>query len=93
MYEGQYLISFCSTPIIYRFVADTVDVPSFDALFCEGLGARIGLEVCEPLTQSTAKKQAIASEYQKFINLAKAQNAILEGADEPALDDWIACRR
>jgi hypothetical protein len=88
----QYFTSWCSTPIIFTFVADFVDVARMDDMFCEGLGARIGLEVCEPLTQSTAKKQACASEYVRAIGIAKRQNGILIGAIMPPLDDYIACR-
>jgi hypothetical protein len=63
-----------------------------DDMFCEGLGARIGLAVCEPLTQSTAKTNTIAQEYQKFMSEARAVNGIETGAVEPPLDDYIACR-
>jgi hypothetical protein len=91
-FEGDYIVTWCSTVIILRFVADIADVTKMDDMFCEGLGARIGLEVCEALTLSTAKMQAIASKYQKYMGEARTQNAILIGAIEPPLDDWIACR-
>lgn len=90
--EGNYVVSNDNGPIMFRFVADFVDVTQMDDMFCEGLGYRIALAVCEPLTQSTQKKQAIASEYQKFMGEARLINAIETGPEEPALDDYLACR-
>lgn len=75
-----------------RFVADMVDVPRMDALFCEGLAARIGLEVCEPITQSTSKMGAIKTLYDQVMSDARTVNGIETGAEEPPVDDYIACR-
>lgn len=91
-FEGDYIVTWCSTVLMLRFVADIADVSKMDDLFCEGLAANIGLNVCQPLTQSTAKVQACASEYLKAIGDAKLQNAILVSSVQPPLDDYIACR-
>ena len=77
---------------MFPFVADVQDVSDFDTMFCEGLATRCALAVVEAITNSTAKNQVLAGEYQKFMNAAKLSNAILIGAEEPPLDDWIACR-
>lgn len=90
--EGGYLISRASGPIMLRFVADIIDVTLMDDMFCEGLGCRIALEVCEPLTQSTAKLGAIGSEYKQFMGDARNVNGIEEGPTPPPLDDYIAVR-
>ncbi len=79
-------------PIMLRFVADMVDVTRMHAMFCEGLGARLALEVCETLTQSSAKVATIAKEYQTFMSEARLVNAIEIGAEEPPEDDWVTCR-
>ena len=52
----------------------------------------IALEVCETLTQSAAKKQGIASEYQKFMGDARLVDAIEEGREDPPDDDFITVR-
>jgi len=62
------------------------------AMFCEGLGARLALEVCETLTQSSAKLATIAKEYQTFMSEERLVNAIEIGAEEPPEDDWVTCR-
>ena len=91
-FRGNYITSWEATAIMFPFVADMQDVSDFDSMFCEGLACRCALAVVESLTNSTAKNQMIAGEYQKFMNEARLSNAILIGSEEPALDDWIACR-
>lgn len=91
-FEGAFITSAQTDPIMLRFVADTVDVTTFDDMFCEALGARIGLEVCEPLTQSSEKKHTIAGEYEKFMIEAVIVNGIEVGSEEPPVDDYITCR-
>lgn len=81
-FEGNFIISAASDPILLRFVADVSNVLEMDSLFCEGLAARIAYETCEIITQSDAKKQAAAISYQAFINEARLINAIEIGNTE-----------
>lgn len=90
--EGNYFTTTSLDPIILRFVADVTTVPAMDPMFCEGLAARIGLEICESLTQSDTKLRAIASMYKQFMSEARIVNGIETGSTEPPLDDYIACR-
>jgi hypothetical protein len=91
-YQGNYLISRTAYPIVYRFVADVTLVPTFDDMFCEGLGALIGESTCERITQSDAKVGMCQRIYQQKITEARAVNGIETGATEPAEDDFITCR-
>lgn len=91
-FENGYIVASQSSPIFLRFVANLTDVHLMHAMFCEGLAARIGLEVCQTLTQSDAKLQVIASQYQKFMSEARAQNAIEQSYDDPPDDDWLSVR-
>ena len=90
--EGDYLISQFGRPIILRFVADVVSVSEMDDMFCEGLAARIALECCETITNSTAKQGTCNSSYLKFMGEARTVNAIEIGPVQPCEDDYIACR-
>lgn len=92
LYEGGYLISRDAGPIMFRFVADVAQVTLMDDMFCEGLAARIALELCETMTNSTAKLQAIGQEYNTFMKEARARSGIETGPVQPPLDDYIACR-
>jgi hypothetical protein len=91
-YESGYLTSAWSGPIPLRFVADMTDVTQMDDMFCEGLGARVAMELCEPLTQSAAKLQAIEGEYKTFMAEARAVNGIEIGPVEQPLDDLLQVR-
>lgn len=90
--ENGYIVTQDTGPIVLRFVADAHDVTKFDAMFGEGLAAKIGFELAEPLTQSTEKVKMISGVYQKAITEARLVNSIENGADAPELDDWLACR-
>lgn len=89
---GEYLVSSTLSPFVYRCVIDESDVLAFDPMFCEMLACRIGMEVCERLTQSTDKLATIASAYKTFGTEARTINGIETGPTEPPEDDYIACR-
>lgn len=92
LFEGNFLISGFAAPLYLRSVCDWRDVSTMDPMFCEGLAARIAFETCEALTQSDAKMQLIAKDYTNFMNEAREVNGIETGAEEPPLDDYLACR-
>lgn len=91
-YENGYLCTSDGGPVTLRFVANITDVRAFDTMFCEGLAARIALEVVETLTQSGAKLQAIAGEYQKFMSEARLVNSIEDAWIDQPDDDYISVR-
>lgn len=90
--EGDYLTSRDPGPIVYRFAADVAQVPKMDVLFCEGLAARIAYELCETMTNSTAKQGECGAAYKEFMGTARLINGIETSSTQPPLDDWIACR-
>lgn len=90
--RGDYLISIWGDPIPFWFVADTVDVTRMDDLFCEGLAARMALELVEPLTQSVTKLTQIRAEYLRLMTEARLVNGIETSPEEPPEDDYISCR-
>lgn len=90
--ENGFLLTNDTGPIAYRFVANVTDVSRMDPMFCEGLAARVALEVCEPLTQSTSKLGAIAKVYDQWMSDARTVNAIEQGTEQPPDDDYLTCR-
>lgn len=90
--ESMFLISSETGPITLRFCANITDVSRMHAMFCEGLAAKIGVEVCETLTQSSAKVQMLAAKYKEYMGRAKIVDAIEEGYDEQPDDTFIAVR-
>lgn len=92
-YQGNKLFTSSDSGLInYRFMADIQDVDEFDPMFFEGFACRIGVEVCEPLTQSTAKLQSIESKYKGFMGEARLVNAIEDGPIYPPEDSYVTCR-
>lgn len=91
--EGNYLVTRQYPLIVLRFVANIADVVDMDAMFCEGLAARIGTEVCETITQSDGKLSTCASMYSRFMGEARTVNGIETGSEESPEDDYITCRR
>lgn len=90
--EGRYLTSRRSDAILLRFVADTVDVTSFDDMFCEGLAVRCAAAVGPTLRLNGEQMNTLANEYRLFMGEARSVNAIETGPEEPPLDDYITCR-
>lgn len=90
--EGPFLVSAETGPILLRFVANVTDVARMHAMFCEGLAAKIALEVCEPLTQSTDKQQLIMRKYAEYMGRAKIVDAIEQGFQEQPDDTFLSCR-
>ena len=85
-FEGNHIITNESGPLLVRFVADVSNVHEMDALFCEGLAARIAYEMAEMLTQSKDKVSAAASAYASFMSDARLVNWIETGNTEPQED-------
>ena len=92
VFENNFFTSSEVGPITFRFVADTSNVPAMDDMFCEGWAARIGAEICEPLTQSAEKIKTCMGVYNKVMSEARLVNGIEEGPTEPPEDDYITCR-
>lgn len=92
-YEGNFIVTSDSSPIIYRFIADIVQVKQMDSLFCDGLAFRMAIDGCEALTQSEAKQGVVAQKYKEFMGKARLVNGIDIGPIEPPEDEWITVRQ
>lgn len=92
VFENTFFMTSDTGLVIFRFAADITNASEFDPLFVEGLGCKIALEVCEPLTQSTTKHEQIKADYKTVMRDARAVNGIETGSDAPPLDDYISTR-
>lgn len=91
-FENGMLVSQTDTLIVLRFAASVTRVPQMDPMFCEGLAARIGLEICEEVTQSADKLTKIEAQYKIFMGEAREVNGIEVGPVESPEDDYLVCR-
>ncbi len=92
-YASDYFVTTDIDCIPFRFMADIQDVNQFDPMFVEGFVCRLGIEVCEPLTQSTAKISGLEAQYKIFMSDARLVNAIIDGPIYPPEDSYITTRR
>lgn len=92
LFQDNFILSRTPGPIIFRFAADVTSVPKMDAMFCEGLAAKMALAACQPTTTSSKLKADIRSEYSQAIAEARLVNGIETGSEEPPEDDFLACR-
>lgn len=92
VFEGNYVVSSQTSPIVMRFVADITSVVTMDDMFCEAFAARLGVAVCEVLTQSSEKLKTCWNIYKSVVSDAKRINGIEAGPEEPPVDDYIATR-
>ena len=92
LFEGNYIVSSCTSLIMLRFVADVIDVMNMDPMFCEGLGQRMGWTMCEAMTQAKDKKDDCAAAYKLIMGEARAVNGIETGTVDPAEDEYLMVR-
>jgi hypothetical protein len=90
-YQGDYIVS-GDQSILLAFTADVTEVTDMDPMFCEGMAARMALEVEEPLLQSSGKFQQVGQSYQTFMGEARAVDAIEREYEEPPEDDYLTVR-
>lgn len=90
--EGKKILTDEDAPLYIRYIYDVTDPNEMDALFREALSCKLALELCEEITQSNSKKEAVSKEYEFCIKQAKRSNAIENVAQEPPEDTWVTVR-
>lgn len=90
--EGQKILTDDTDPIYIRYIARVTDVTLMDALFLEAWATKMAYELCELITQSNTKKEALRTDYLDIIRMAKKTNAIENVAGKPPEDVWITGR-
>lgn len=89
--EGRSILANGSALYI-RYVARVEDPNVYDSMFCESAALALAVELCEPMTQSTSKLQALVSLYDDSIAVAKSADAQENPPARFEEDSWIAVR-
>lgn len=92
IFQGNYIISASYGPIVLRFISDFQNVALMDPMFCEGLAARMGWELCETLTQKPDLRAACLLAYNQTMSEARMVNCIEVGPVDQTEDEYIRCR-
>jgi hypothetical protein len=98
---GKILTSWSSSPVTgsttantlsLRYVQDIEDVTKFDPAFYDALCVALATDLCEKLTTSNAKKQALMEEYKGIISEARRSDAIENLPEDPPDSSWLTVR-
>lgn len=73
--EGRRILTNDDAPLNIRYIYDVQDPNEMDAIFRDLLAVDMAFEMCEPLTQSNQKKQALREDRKDLMNQAKRANA------------------
>lgn len=76
------------SPLNVRYVSRVINSGLFTALFVESFACRLAAEVCEELTQSSSKKEALWGEYRRSIREARRMNAIEQPPRKNPTTSW-----
>lgn len=90
--EGKKILTDEGGPLNIRYNAQVTDANQMDPLFREALATIMALEMCEEITQSNSKKDALKDDYKQIVNKAKKANAIERIALQPPEDEWVTVR-
>jgi hypothetical protein len=92
MVESGKVLTNDSSPLNVRCVMQITDANAMHPLFREALSTKIAFELCEELTQSNTKKEALRTDYEAIVRRARKANAIESVPAESAEDPWITGR-
>lgn len=81
-----------SAPLAIRYIRRVTDPTEFDVNFTEMLACRMAYHMCEEITQSNTKQDAMERQYERALKAARRANAIEAIPREPAMDSWDAAR-
>lgn len=91
--EGRKILTNASAPLNLRYVRQVTDPNEMDSIFRDVWATRMGLELCEKITQSAGKKETLMRQYKDAITEARRINAIEKPvSDDPPEDTWITAR-
>lgn len=76
-----------------RYISRVTDPTLFDPCFVELLACDLADHMCEEITQSNTKKEAIKVDRKEAMAEARRANAFEKTSDEPPEDPWLAARR
>lgn len=91
-YEGGLILTDLAAPLKLRYIARIEDPTLYDALFVEAFACKLAVELAEPLSQSSTKRELAQREYDRAIALAVKANSIELPPVKAADDTWVLAR-
>lgn len=92
-HEGRQILTNEAAPISLLYVRRVLDSTQYHALFIELLSARLGMEMADSLTNSTAKWEKCRDRYREALREARRMNAIMNPPRFASTgDSWLDAR-
>lgn len=89
--EGRQIL--CDEEVLYiRYVRRVEDPNVYDSAFVDTAACRLAFELCEAITQSNTKKDALFQEYDDSLLRAKRADAQENPPTQFEEDDWLSVR-
>ncbi len=90
--EGRRILTDLGAPLRIRYVSRVIDPGNWDPAFWDAFAARLAFEVCEDVTQSPGKKDALWGEYRQHVAQARRVSAIQQPPQVLPDDSWLLSR-
>lgn len=90
--EGRKILTNLGNTLELRYVSDVTDVTQWDAAFYDMFSISLAIDMCEAITNSTGKRQALGQEYKDAVGQARRNNAFEQLAGVSPEDSWIVVR-
>ena len=89
---GRVIVTEDGAPLQIRYVSQVTDPNEMDALFLELWAVELALDICQEITGSNTKKEALREDRKLIMSEAKQVNAFESTAAEPPEDTWVTVR-
>lgn len=87
--EGRKLLTSLGNVVSIRYIADVEDVTQWSSAFYDTFSLSLAIDICEPLTNSTNRKQVLLAEYRDAVLESAKANAFEKlPADPPDDSLW-----
>lgn len=90
--EGQTIVTDATGQLSIRYVQDLTDTEQYDGALTEAMVLRLAVEVCERITNSRTKREALLLEYEETLADAKGADGEEASPAEFEEDVWLTVR-
>jgi len=90
--DGTQVVASDNTPLWVRYVRDVTNVAIWDVMFCEVMATQLALQLCQQITDSNSRKEALEAEYRWQSRDARNADAIENPPDQLPDDEWNEAR-
>ena len=90
--EGRKILTNGGDTLYLRYQSDVTDEAQWDSNFYNVFAVSLAIDICDKLTQSNTKKQALQKEYNESIAFAKRSDSIEFGPIDAQDDYWWLVR-